>query len=235
MEESTMRYGARSTYRRKGYWLTALAAAGLLAASPGTAQAQVEITGPDEVTEGETATYNVAIKGYRSSNDQDPTATVTLGIPLPDNAPTTTVGEPADISTSLGLIVTFNLPDAPGDGDDPVAYSSSGVIRIQTLQDLDAEDEKFTLSFSMTAGGLSVGDATDSADIGLDGDQPTGLTIEDDEDQEYNLTADDDGDAKEGGANIVVTVTANPAHVNGSATLALQLDAPRGVLPASPV
>ena len=41
MEESTMRYGARSTYRRKGYWLTALAAAGLLAASSGTAWAQV--------------------------------------------------------------------------------------------------------------------------------------------------------------------------------------------------
>ena len=29
--------GARSTFMRKGYWLTALAAAVLLAASPGTA------------------------------------------------------------------------------------------------------------------------------------------------------------------------------------------------------
>ena len=60
-----MRYGTR-TYGRKGYWLTALAAAVLLAASPGTAQAQVEITGPDEVTEGDTATYTVAIKGLSS-------------------------------------------------------------------------------------------------------------------------------------------------------------------------
>ena len=32
--------GARSTFMRKGYWLTALAAAVLLAASPGTALAQ---------------------------------------------------------------------------------------------------------------------------------------------------------------------------------------------------
>ena len=37
--------GARSTFMRKGYWLTALAAIVLLAASPGTAQAQVTITG----------------------------------------------------------------------------------------------------------------------------------------------------------------------------------------------
>ena len=56
--------GSKSTFKRKGYWLTAFAAAVLLAASPGTAQAQVEITGPDEVTEGETATYTVAIKGF---------------------------------------------------------------------------------------------------------------------------------------------------------------------------
>ena len=39
--------GARSTFMRKGYWLTALAAIVLLAASPGTASAQVKITGPD--------------------------------------------------------------------------------------------------------------------------------------------------------------------------------------------
>ena len=32
--------GARSIFMRKGYWLTALAAIVLLAASPGTAQAQ---------------------------------------------------------------------------------------------------------------------------------------------------------------------------------------------------
>ena len=41
--------GARSTFMRKGYWLTAFAALVLLAASPGTASAQVEVTGPDEV------------------------------------------------------------------------------------------------------------------------------------------------------------------------------------------
>ena len=44
--------GARSIFMRKGYWLTALAAIVLLAASPGTASAQVTITGPDDGDRG---------------------------------------------------------------------------------------------------------------------------------------------------------------------------------------
>ena len=39
--------GVRSIFRRKGYLLTALAAAVLLAASSGTAWAQVTITAPE--------------------------------------------------------------------------------------------------------------------------------------------------------------------------------------------
>ena len=35
--------GSKSTFKRKGYWLTAFAAAVLLAASPGTASAQVTV------------------------------------------------------------------------------------------------------------------------------------------------------------------------------------------------
>ena len=45
--------GARSTFMRKGYWLTALAASVLLAASAGTAYAQVTVTGPAKVVEGD--------------------------------------------------------------------------------------------------------------------------------------------------------------------------------------
>ena len=46
--------------------------------------------------------------------------------------------------------------------------------------------------------------------------------------QSYNLTTDDD-DAKEGDGTIMVTVTANPAHDDGSADLSVQLDAPRSI------
>ena len=220
-----MRYGTR-TYRRKGYWLTALAAAGLLAASPGTAHAQVEVTGPDEVTEGETATYNVAIKGFIQPEAAATTATVTLDTPSPDSTPAATEGEAEDISTVLGLVVTFQIPAGPDDADDaPVAFSSSGVIRVQTLHDLDAEDDNFTLSFTAVTGGLL--DEDDDA-IVLDGDQPEGLSIEDDETQEYNLTTDDD-DAEEGDGTIMVTVTANPEHVDGSEDLSVQLDVSRTI------
>ena len=54
---------------------------------------------------------------------------------------------------------------------------------MQTLQDLDAEDEKFTLEFSVTAGGLMDEDERcRRPSPRLDGDQPEGLSIEDDED-----------------------------------------------------
>ena len=45
--------GVRSIFRRKGYLLTALAAAVLLAASSGTAYAQVSLSG-SSVTSGST-------------------------------------------------------------------------------------------------------------------------------------------------------------------------------------
>ena len=53
---------------------------------------------------------------------------------------------------------------------------------------------------------------------------PAALTINDDETQSYDLTTDDD--AKEGGGTITVTLTANPAHVQGSANLTVQIDSP---------
>ena len=76
--------GVRTIFKRKGYLLTALAAAVLLAASSGTALAQVTITGPamDTVTEGDTAVYTVEIKGYIQPGSQDGgTFTVTLSTP----------------------------------------------------------------------------------------------------------------------------------------------------------
>ena len=230
MEESTMRYGARSTYRRKGSWLTALAAAGLLAASPGTAQAQVEVTGPDEVAEGGTATYSVSVKGYVQPAAAADEVVVALATPTAGDT-AATAGEPADLSTNVTLEFRVDTPAGPTVGDGVVgrAFSATGTIRLQTLHDLDAEDEDFSLTFSVTdAGGLE--DAADAgAAITVDADAPDALRIKDDEPQSYDLTTDDD-DAKEGQAETVtVTVTANPAHVNGSANLSVQLDAARTI------
>ena len=226
--------GVRSIFRRKGYLLTALAVAVLLAASSGTAYAQATITAAKTVNEGDSATVTVTLKGFiEAAEDVNTpngaeTATVTATIGVGTETTTATEGEAdglgVDISTGLGLVATFMIP--ANATLNRASYSATRTIRVQTLHDLDAEDEIFDWSFILAAGGL-----VDSADaeIGVAEGRPTTLTIEDDEDQEYNLTADDDGDAKEGGDDITVTVTANPAHVNGSATLALQLDAPRSI------
>ena len=224
-----MRYGTR-IYRRKGYWLTALTAIVLLAASPGTASAQVEVTGPDEVTEGGTATYSVSVKGYVNPGASVDEVVVTLATPTAGDTPAT-AGEPADLSTNVDLEFRVDTPAGPEAGDDVVgrAFSATGTIRLQTLDDLDAEDEDFNLTFTVTEAGGLVDAAADGDAIVVEADAPDALTIEDDETQSYDLTTDDD-DAKEGQAEtVIVTVTANPAHEDGSAMLSVQLDAARTV------
>ena len=229
--------GVRSIFRRKGYLLTALSAAVLLAASSGTALAQVTVTGPamNKVAEGGTVTYAVAVKGYAQPGAVEETVTVTLTATAAGSEDAGTQGELADLSENVARTFTVTVPAvaAADDGGVARAFSSTGSIRVQTLHDLDAEDEEFMLGFVLTSNGsLKVGEAATSADVALaTGDDlaPVALTIEDDETQEYKLTRDDDVDAKEGGGTITVTVTADPAHVNGSADLAVQLDVARTI------
>ena len=235
MEESTMRYGARSTYRRKGYWLTALAAAGLLAASSGTALAQVTITGPDKdtVAEGGTAEYKVEVKGFIQPDAEAGAITVTLTGPVVDNTTAATTGELADISTNtIDPDVTISVP--ANDATRAVRFSRTAAIRVQTTDDADAEDEKFTVSFgAVIPETLTMTSAADSAAITLvttgDDAAPTKLTIADDEDQEYKLTYDGD-DPKEGvDETFTVTLTAEPAHEDGSEILTMQVDVSRTI------
>ena len=70
--------GVRSTYMRKGYLLTALAAAVLLAASSGTAYAQATIRADKAVAEGDSVTVTVTLKGMiDAAQDADtPTAAI---------------------------------------------------------------------------------------------------------------------------------------------------------------
>ena len=221
--------GAKSTFMRKGYWLTAFAAAVLLAASPGTASAQVEVTGPDEVTEGGTATYTVSVKGFVTPGGQPGNVLVTLTAE-PDSTAGATVGEALDLSTNIERTFTVATPAGPVAAAGVVgrAFSATGTIRLQTLHDLDAEDEDFDLTFALTSPGNLVDEAVaDGGEaIALAGDDfQDALTIEDDETQSYDLTVNED-EPKEGDNPITVTVTANPAHENGSATLTVQIDSP---------
>ena len=216
--------GARSIFLRKGYWLTALAAIVLLAASPGTASAQITVTGPDKntVTEGETAVYTVDVKGFVPVNGQaGQQLTVTLALQLP-TAVDGTDGEVEDYSTNLGLRYSVDVPAGQvGDGAVAIAFNRSGTIRIPTTQDADAENEKFTLEFTASVAGVDA-DAAGAADIALAAaDYPTALTIDDDETQTYvfDVTTKD---PKEGDV-VAVNLRADPAHADVSASIVLTL------------
>ena len=233
--------GLRSTFKRKGYWLTAFAAAVLLAASPGTASAQITITGPDEVEEGDTATYNVEVEGYIQPGAENGTVVVTLTPsptePEPDTSAAATEGEPGDLSANIVPTFTVAVPDGEAVLDGEAQYfSASGTIRLQTLHDLDAEDEDFTLLFEATNNGALTEEEGPGDPIGLaTGDDlaPVELTIEDDETQSYDLTVDDDVEPKEGDGSFMVTLTANPAHEDGMESLTMQVDVSRTIASVS--
>ena len=89
--------GARSIFMRKGYWLTALATAVLLAASPGTVLAQGGDIGiksvkvdaansANEVNEGTTTTVTVTLtKEWTEASAAE--VKLVIGVPMADGDP----------------------------------------------------------------------------------------------------------------------------------------------------
>jgi hypothetical protein len=228
---------------RRGYLLTALAAAALLALSPGTAAAQnttgVTITGPSNntVNEGGTATYTVAVRGYvdAAADAMNPTAantvTVTLGTPQPSDSPTgATEGDAADLNSNAHVLrVSFNTP-ANSSTTNPLLFTGSKTISVATLHDNDAENEHFTLTFALTAdGGLDTAadNNTAIALAAMGRYNPSQLIIDDDEMQGYTLTLGP-GQTPTEGSPFTVNLRASPAHEDGSGTLQVNIDKPSG-------
>ena len=225
--------GARTTYMRRGFLLTALAAVVLLAASPGTALAQVTVTGPamNKVVEGGTATYTVKVEGFVPASTAGTAITITLAAPTAgtaDNVNRVTAGEPAeDISTNLSrLVYTATAPDNSA-GTTPRAYSSTGSVSVVTLHDTDAEDEAIALSFEATAVGGLVDDDGAAITLVTTGASaaPTALTIDDDETQTYVLELAPNQNLTEGDV-ATVNLKAVPEHVNASLALTLHTSDP---------
>ena len=240
--------GVRSIFKRKGYLFTALAAAVLLAASSGTAYAQLTITAPRTVNEGESATVTVTLKGFIPVGiaqdtvgdpvEANPAFDVTVGAwdiaPSATATSPTTIGEATgegvDISTGLNApgALTFNISE--NDTLRRVSFSETKTFVVQTLQDLDAEDEDFTWDFGQTVGvaGLesSNGNPLDDA-----ASKPTTLTIDDNETQTYVLAVDPATHKPTEGTGVPVSLKAMPEHTEGngggSATLTLNIDKPQ--------
>ena len=245
--------GERSTFMLKGYWLTALATAVLLAASSGTAQAQVltglkvTITGPNTVAEGESVTVTVRgeamVGATTDTNNGDDTASRRVRVYLlPSGASargTATMGE-FDVSRQVddvsipNSVVTLTFAENTAAADtDPRPRTVTGSVTLQTNQDPDAENERITV-------GVDTGDGTNNTGFDLPTDvtgpsttvNPATLTfktftIADDETQTYVLSLDDDQHSSTEppteGLPVYAVLKAKPSHYQGGELLTLQL------------
>ena len=228
--------GVRSISRRKGYLLTALAAAVLLAASSGTAWAQqlsdVEVTleAPRSMAEGGDTTITVRGKAMvlptPDAGDSAAARTVTVNVELTGGEATagTTMGEFAatgqvnDAGIVSNPLVTLTFAENTGSANR--SRTATGSVTVRANDDADAESERV----------LATGDVT--SPVGSPPNATASFTITDDETQTYVLTLDpvthvSTNPPKEG-EDIVVNLEAKPAHYQGGDTLTLQLSANGG-------
>ena len=227
--------GARSIFMRKGYWLTALAALVLLAASSGTAQAQIQ---PDieydkdgfkveglgkTIDEGDATVIVVSLKAVVPAGGPETDVTVTVSIVDDEEhedenpADTTDNVDDGDVTltgggTTNSVEVMLNFPANDDDAED-VTYTRSANVYLGTGQDGDAEDEDFAVMFVVEG-------------LGTQGISQANMevTIEDDEEQDYTLTKKTTKPME--GTPFEVTLEADPAHDDGSVMMTLHLDDP---------
>ena len=232
--------GSRSTYMRKGYLLTALAAAVLLAASSGTAWAQnalseVAITLEAPRTVGEGGETSITVRGTAmvapTSTLQDETdvasnrvVTVDLELSAGSDIPGSTPGEFGETGqvNDAGIVSNplVSLVFAENTGSVARKRSATGTITVRTNDDADAESER-----------VSVAPATDGVTTPSGVTDPTVAAVEfgiiDDETQTYVLSLDPVAHASTSppkeGEDVVVKIAAKPAHYQGGTVLTLQL------------
>ena len=205
----------------------------VFALGAGLAVAQITIKGPtdDTVMEGGEAVYTVSIKGYIAPDASESTASVTLQTPVGAAGDDAVAGDASDYSTNFGLVYSVTVPAGPAGGDGVLgkAFNESGTIRIPIVHDPDAENERFTIDWTVAAGGLNTTNVASGGTTIEEADgSPSVLIIDDDEVQKYVLkqTDPDPGKANEGDM-ITVTLTADPEHTTpsgGSTQLAVHLD-----------
>ena len=164
------------------------------------------------VAEGANATIAVTLKASVAANTAS-TTTVTVSVEVEPHGAGDATSEDKDVSLNPG---TETLTFPANTTGSAVTHEIKGTILLQTNHDRDAEDETVVLAIR-ASGGLSIaaGDGT-----GEEPRQP--VTIDDDETQSYVLALTR-GAAPREGDPFDVTVRADPAHVDGSQTLTLQI------------
>ena len=224
--------GARTTFMRRGYLLTALSALLLLAASAGTASAQgvdggsVQLTVPQRVAEGDDVV--VTVQGTAMVDSLDTTAanrtiTVTVALGTDETVNTGASGLPSkglfendragqidDVDIVSNPTVELVFPATTS--TDPVRRTVTKTVTLRTYHDVDAEDETVTITGNADGGGNPEVAAKT-------------FTIVDGQEQNYTLALAaghllPTGAPKEG-TDITVDIKAVPPHFDGSDTLTL--------------
>ena len=165
--------GARTTFMRRGYLLTALAAVVLLAASPGTASAQVTLVDPPRtVDEAGSATFTVSATVTIPAETGAGAIVLSVtpaGRATPTAAETArgvTAGEDA-LSLTTPPNVRLNVPR--NTRSDAVTRTVSGEFTWRTGNDADAEDEAMQLTLAEVSNGLVQTDGSIDSTAYLDG------------------------------------------------------------------
>ena len=216
--------GARSTFMRTGYWLTALAAIVLLAASAGTASAQITAKVDKEVAEGDSVSITFTAKATIEPGDDAGSITVVVG------HADTTAGASHEGEDVVGNPGTAELRFPAGEDDEDGAENKlvtvTGTAVLQTTHDPDAEDETVILIYTFEAGGLAPPDGQEETPQTLTEPANGSVTIKDAQTQNYVLTLSSSSAKAEEGDDVTVSLKADPAHVDDAKTLTLNLDRP---------
>ena len=199
-------------------WAAAMAVAFTLAGGEAAAQLTPDSTFDGNglkvdvaaaMVEGASTTIAVTLKAGVAANTASATL-VTVTVLVEPHGQNGATAESTDVVLNPGT-TTLSFPaNATGSA---VTHEIGGTIPLQTIHDPDAEDEAIVLSVSASGGGLSIGDEPRQT-----------IALDDDETQSYTLALAAGAAPREGAAPFGVAVSAEPAHVDGSETLTLQLD-----------
>ena len=167
----------------------------------------------EQVAEGTTATIAVTVKASVAANTASATA-VTVTVRAEPHGQHGATSESTDVILNPGT-VTLDFPANATGG--AVTHEVSGTIPLQTIHDPDAENEVIRLAIE-ASGGLSI-----AAGSGTGQEPRQTVVLDDDETQSYVLALAP-GEAPREGAPFDIVARAEPAHVDDSKTLTLQLD-----------
>ena len=168
----------------------------------------------ERVAEGASTTIVVTLKASVEANTAS-TTPVTVTVEMEPHGLHDATNESTDVILNPGT-TTLDFPANTTGG--AVTHEVSGTIPLQTVHDPDAEDETIVLAIGASGNGFSI-----VAGRGPGDEARKLVTLEDDETQSY-VVALAPGEAPREGAPFDLVVRADPAHVDNSETLTLQLD-----------